>query len=72
MGFTNIVSSHRRFDPENDGAVSVEEMRFIMSSLPVEMDAHELDEMMRAADRNGDGNISFEEFRRMLGLENRG
>ena len=72
MKFPNPTSSCRRFDPENDGAVSVEEMRFIMSSLPVEMDALELDEMMRAADRNGDGNISFEEFRRMLGLENRG
>lgn len=64
--------SCRRFDAENDGAVSVEEMRFIMSSLPVDMDAHELDEMMRAADRNGDGSITFEEFRLMLGLENRG
>ena len=72
MGFTDTPSSCRRFDPENNGAVTVEEMRFIMSSLPVEMDALELDEMMRAADRNGDGNISFEEFRRMLGLENRG
>ena len=48
MRFTNPTSSCRRFDAENEGAVSVEEMRFIMSSLPVEMDAIELDEMMRS------------------------
>ena len=43
----------RRFDAENEGAVSVEEMRFIMGSIPVEMDARELEEMLETADRNG-------------------
>ena len=67
------VFPRRRFDAENEGCVSVEEMRFILSSLPVDMDEHELDEMMMVADRNGDGTISFEEFRRMfMPVENKG
>ena len=51
----------------------MEEMRFILGSLPVDMDEHELDEMMMVADSNGDGSISFEEFRRMfMPVENKG
>ncbi len=77
-----------RFDPENEGAIRTDELRFVMSNLPVKLtdkashfthvfknnnnkhlnvNFQEVDEMMRAADTNSDGLITFDEFRRMMG-----
>ncbi len=43
-------------------------MRFVLSNLPVPVSDDEVDAIVSAGDLNGDGSISFQEFRRMLGI----
>ena len=57
-----------RFDPDSEGFVSLEELRFVLTNLPVKVSHNELEELMEAADPNGDGKISFAEFRTLLGM----
>jgi calmodulin len=62
-----VRECYRRFDPDNEGAVKIDELRFIMRNLPVKLTPEEIEEIVTAADVNGDGKITFQEFRRMLG-----
>ena len=47
--------------------IRTDEIRFVMSNLPVKLSAAEIEEMIGTADADGDGNITYEEFRRMMG-----
>jgi Ca2+-binding EF-hand superfamily protein len=44
-----------------------EELRKVMGSLNESLSEEELDAMIKEADINGDGQISFEEFKIMMG-----
>lgn len=44
-----------------------EELHKVMSSLNETLTEEELDAMIKEADSNGDGKISFEEFKAMMG-----
>ena len=57
-----------RFDPESEGFVSTEELEFVLSNLPVKVPKPEIEEMLAAADTDNDGKISFQEFRRLVGM----
>ena len=48
--------------------ICVDELKFIMSNLPVKVSTQEIEEMVTAADLDKDGKISFQEFRKMIGL----
>ena len=48
--------------------ICVDELKFIMSNLPVKVSTQEIEEMVSAADLDTDGKISFQEFRKMIGL----
>ena len=63
-----ILSNAIRFDPDCEGFVSLEELRFVLANLPVKISHQELEEMMKAADPDGDGKLSLEEFRTLLGM----
>eukprot|EP00800_Vazella_pourtalesii_P023883 TRINITY_DN992_c0_g2_i1.p1 TRINITY_DN992_c0_g2~~TRINITY_DN992_c0_g2_i1.p1 ORF type:complete len:114 (-),score=43.80 TRINITY_DN992_c0_g2_i1:90-431(-) len=54
------------FDKDGNGKISKDELRDVMKSLGETMLESELDEMMREADSNGDGEVDFEEFKRMM------
>ena len=56
-----------RFDPDNEGSISIQELRYVLSNLPVKVSEEELNAMIEAGDANKDGKISFEEFRDMIG-----
>ena len=56
-----------RFDCDSEGMICVEELKFIMSNLPVKVSSQEIEEMVSAADLDGDGKINFQEFRKMIG-----
>ena len=45
------------------GCIPAEEMKFVLKNLPGNMSYKEIDEMIETVDRNGDGKISFSEFR---------
>ena len=52
--------SHRIFDKDDDGLISVEELRHIMLSFGEKMSEKELDEMIAEANCDKDGHIDYE------------
>jgi len=63
-----LREAYRRFDPDSEGFVSMDELRFVLTNLPVKISDAEMQEMMEAADPNGDGKLDFGEFRTLLGM----
>lgn len=55
------------FDKDGNGYISASELKQVMASLGEKLTPDELSEMMREADANGDGQISYEEFVTMMG-----
>lgn len=47
------------FDKDNDGFISPPELRFVMQNLGEELSEHEVHEMIREADLDGDGKVNF-------------
>merc|ERR1712168_610 len=56
------------FDLNNDGYIDKEELAHAMSHIGFHMEPEEIDEMIRDADKDGDGKISFAEFREKMVL----
>lgn len=54
------------FDKENNGYISGAELRHVMTSLGEKLTDEEVDEMLREADMDGDGQINYEEFVRIM------
>jgi calmodulin len=57
----------RVFDVDGNGLIDREELRKVMASLNESLSEEELDAMIKEADINGDGQISFDEFKIMMG-----
>lgn len=61
----NVIA--RVFDVDGNGLIDREELRKVMASLNESLSEEELDAMIKEADINGDGQISFDEFKIMMG-----
>ena len=57
-----ILDVFKSFDKDGNGYVSASELRSIMMSLGEILTDVEVDEMIREADTNGDGQIDYDEF----------
>ena len=53
---------------DNQGHISVEELKFVMRHLEEKMTEEELEELVREADHDNDGQISYDEFAFMMCL----
>ena len=62
-----IISIFQVFDKERTGGIAVSEMRLILSNLPEKLSDEEIDEMLRTADKDGNGYFTYDEFRIMIG-----
>ena len=51
-----------KFDIDRSGAVSMNEMRRMLKSISLDLDAEALSQLMNDADTDGSGDIDFEEF----------
>ncbi|KAL1305385.1 hypothetical protein AAFC00_002278 [Neodothiora populina] len=54
------------FDRDGSGTINAEELRQVMKALGEDLSKTEIDEMIKEADKNGDGSIDYEEFVRIL------
>ena len=60
----SFKETFRVFSKDENGCITADEMKFVLSQL---CSTEEAEQMMNVVDRNGDGVISFSEFRCMMG-----
>ena len=61
-----IVEAFKVFDKEGNGFISAGELRHVMTNLGETMTDEEVDDMIRESDIDGDGQINYEEFVKMM------
>ena len=60
-----IKEEFNSFDQNGDGYIDKEELKTAMENMGEELTDQQIDQMMRAADVDGDQKITMEEFKRM-------
>ncbi|XP_035697898.1 calmodulin-A-like isoform X2 [Branchiostoma floridae] len=61
-----LREAFRVFDKEGNGFISVPDLRHVMMNIADKMAEEEVDEMMEEADVEGDGQVCYEEFIRLM------
>ncbi len=61
-----ILEAFKVFDKDGNGYISAAELRHIMTNLGEKLTDEEVDEMIREADIDGDGQVNYEEFVKMM------
>lgn len=61
-----LRDAFRVFDTDNSGSIDKKELKRLMKKLGQALSEAELDAMMDEVDTNGDGEISFEEFKELM------
>ncbi|KAF1345104.1 putative calmodulin [Delphinella strobiligena] len=63
---SELREAFRIFDRDGSGTINADELRDVMKALGEDLSSAEIDEMIKEADKNGDGSIDYEEFVRIL------
>merc|ERR1711898_75185 len=61
-----IKEAFKVFDKDGNGFISAAELRHIMTNLGEKLTDEEVDEMIREADIDGDGQINYDEFVKIM------
>ena len=61
-----LREAFRLFDKDSSGRISTEELKSVMKNLGENVTDSMIGEMMREADTDGDGHISYDEFAQMM------
>ncbi|KAK4786411.1 hypothetical protein SAY86_003100 [Trapa natans] len=61
-----LKEAFRVFDKDQNGFISAAELRHVMTNLGEKLTDEEVDEMIREADVDGDGQINYDEFVRVM------
>uniref|UniRef100_A0A452FKH5 EF-hand calcium-binding domain-containing protein 11 n=1 Tax=Capra hircus TaxID=9925 RepID=A0A452FKH5_CAPHI len=61
-----IREAFRVFDKDGNGYISAPELRHVMTNLGEKLTDGEVEEMIREADIDGDGEVNYEEFVQMM------
>ncbi|KAJ8923113.1 hypothetical protein NQ315_001666 [Exocentrus adspersus] len=69
-GEEELREAFRVFDKNNDGLISSTELRHVMTSLGERLSEEEVEDMIKEADLDGDGQVNYEEFVTILTAKN--
>ncbi|XP_020590540.1 calmodulin-like protein 11 [Phalaenopsis equestris] len=61
-----LKEAFKVFDKDQNGYISASELRNVMINLGEKLTDEEVDQMIREADMDGDGQVNYEEFVRMM------
>ncbi|AEE34506.1 putative serine/threonine-protein phosphatase with EF-hands [Arabidopsis thaliana] len=61
-----LKEAFRVFDKDQNGFISAAELRHVMTNLGEKLTDEEVEEMIREADVDGDGQINYEEFVKIM------
>lgn len=61
-----FLQAFRMFDKDGNGYISSSELRNVMLSLGEKLSDEELDDMIASADIDGDGQVNYEEFVKII------
>lgn len=61
-----ILEAFRVFDTDGDGKINAQELKHVLTSIGEKLTDQEVDEMIREADLNNDGEIDITEFTQLL------
>ncbi|GAA5903998.1 hypothetical protein JCM8208_001756 [Rhodotorula glutinis] len=61
-----VREAFKVFDKDGNGFISAAELRHVMTNLGEKLSDTEVEEMIREADTDGDGQINYDEFVRMM------
>ncbi|OCL00910.1 calmodulin [Cenococcum geophilum 1.58] len=64
---TELRQAFKVFDRDGSGSIDTEELRHVMKSLGENLTDEQIDEMIREADKDGDGTVDYNEFVQLLG-----
>ena len=68
----DICTAFKAFDDKGSGTIPVEELRYVLTKLGDALTEEEVDELIKRADINRDGNVRYEEFvTKMMSVENK-
>ena len=63
---SEVRDMFKRVDKNNDGVISLDELRTVLETIFKHLPSHRIDKMVTDADKDKDGQISYEEFYRVL------
>ena len=61
-----IKEAFRVFDKDGNGFISAAELRHLMINIGEKLSDDEVDQMIKEADIDGDGQVNYEEFAKMM------
>ncbi|KAL5715854.1 hypothetical protein ACHQM5_017618 [Ranunculus cassubicifolius] len=59
------------YDKDKNGVISAAELHTVLKSLGEKVTVSDCKKMIKAVDVDGDGNVNFEEFKKMMGYSNK-
>ncbi len=61
-----LIEAFKVFDRDGNGYITSLELRMVMSNLGEELSTEDIEDMIKEADIDGDGQIDYEEFVKMM------
>lgn len=66
-GATELRDAFNMYDRDRNGLISANELYAVLRSLGEKCTLHDCSRMISSVDKDGDGSVNFEEFKKMMG-----